>query len=99
MEERNYLSQPTYEKIPGEGLTQLNFINTLPCPIHLSYVYPGNETTKWIEMDARSFIFERDLEEGMIPVTARLANPLCEDLTFSETEWSGSVQGASQKVS
>lgn len=34
----------------------------------------------------------------MIPVTARLANPLCGDVSFSTTEWDGSIRGASTKV-
>ena len=91
--------QPTYEKLPLEGLTQLNFINTLPCHVNLSYVHPGNQTTKWIEMSANSFTFERDLEDQLIAVRARLASPNCGDVNFSETEWSGTIQGASTKVS
>lgn len=76
----------------------MNFINTLPCPVSLSYVYPSNQTTKRIELESHSFTFERDLEDKMIPVTARLANPLCGDVSFSTTEWDGSIRGASKKV-
>ena len=90
--------QPTYAKIPGEGLTQLNFINTLPCQVNLSYVHPRNQTTKWIEMSANSFTFERDLEDKPIPVTAHLSSALCGDVNFSTTEWTGTIQGSSKKV-
>lgn len=90
--------QPTYEKIPGAGLTQLNFINTLPCPINISYVHP-NQTTKWIEMSAHSFTFQRDLEDQLIPVRAHLSSgSACGGIEFSETEWSGTIQGASMKA-
>jgi len=31
--------QPTYEKIPGSGEIQLNFINTLQCDVNVNYYY------------------------------------------------------------
>lgn len=32
-----FLLKPTYARIPGEGLMQLNFINTLPCDVDIRY--------------------------------------------------------------
>jgi len=47
----------------------------------------------------QTFIFERDLEAQMIPITARLADDShCGELIFSTPEWTGKIEGASKKV-
>lgn len=66
--------------------------------MNVSYVHPGNQSVKWFELNAQSYQFERDLEDKMIPVTARLADPLCGGVDFSSTEWTGPIKGASTKV-
>jgi hypothetical protein len=78
-------------------LTQLNFINTLPCPVNISYAH-GNHPDKWLDVGAKSFSFERDLMDGPIRVKANLLSPRCQDVTFSNAEWTGTIEGVSTKV-
>ena len=88
--------QPTYSRIPDAGLTQLNFINTLPCQINVSYVNANQ--VKWIDMNATSYWLERDLKDQPMEVTAQLASPACGKMNFSTPTWTGMMKGASGKV-
>ncbi|XP_046443391.1 peptide transporter family 1-like isoform X5 [Daphnia pulex] len=89
--------EPTYPRIPDAGLTQLNFINTLPCPINISYT-GGVDQVKWIEVNATSYSFERNLKDQPIEVTAQLINPVCGQVNFSTPTWTGTIKGASTKA-
>ncbi|XP_046443398.1 solute carrier family 15 member 1-like [Daphnia pulex] len=89
--------ETTYPRIPAPGLTQLNFINTLPCPVNISYAH-GNHPDKWLDVGAKSFSFERDLMDGPIRVKANLLSPRCQDVTFSNAEWTGTIEGVSTKA-
>ena len=89
--------QPTYPRIPDAGLTQLNFINTLPCPINISYT-AGNNQVEWTVVNATSYSFERNLKDQTMQVTARLINPVCGQVNFSTPTWTGMIKGASTKV-
>lgn len=49
--------------IPGDGLIQLNFINTLPCEVKVAYsVGKNNNTDPFITIGAQSYYFVQDLE-------------------------------------
>ncbi|EFX84703.1 hypothetical protein DAPPUDRAFT_99512 [Daphnia pulex] len=89
--------ETTYPRIPAPGLTQLNFINTLPCPVNISYAH-GHHPDKWLDVGAKSFSFERDLMDGPIRVKANLLSPRCQDVTFSNAEWTGTIEGVSTKA-
>lgn len=89
--------QPTYPSIPDAGMTQLNFINTLPCPLNISYI--NNNQVKWIEMNATSYSFERNLNNQSIDITAQLiSSPACQQMNFTIPTWTGTIKGASTKV-
>lgn len=90
-------TQTTYPRIPATGLTQLNLINTLPCPVSISYAH-GNQADKWLEINAKSYSFERDLNDGPIRVKANLLSPICGNVDFTTVEWTGTIEGASTKV-
>ena len=75
----------------------MNFINTLPCPINVSYHTGGQ--IKWIEVNATSYMFERNLRDQPVEVTAHLINPVCGQVNFSTPTWTGTIKGASTKVS
>lgn len=92
-------SQSTYPQIPAEGLTQFNFINTLPCPLNISYAHASHPEKQWIELGPKSFIFEKDINSKPIQVHAKLLDSLCGNVDFSATsEWTGTIEGASTKV-
>lgn len=91
-------TQTTYPRIPAAGLTQYNFINTLPCPVNISYFHTG-QPAKWMEVNGNSFTFERDVNsDEPIQVQAHLLHPLCWNVNFSSPEWTGTIEGASTKV-
>lgn len=90
------LQQPTYERIPASGLTQLNFINTLPCQVNVDYVI--GDVTRSVTLNATSYSFEHDLKDASIEVTARLVTPVCGGIQFTETQWKGQMRGNSTKV-
>lgn len=77
-------------------MTQLNFINTLPCSINVSYV--NDNQMKWIQIDADGYSVESDLKVLPMEVVVKLSEPTCGKLTFPSTTWSGMVKGASTKV-
>uniref|UniRef100_A0A0P5IK34 Oligopeptide transporter 1 n=1 Tax=Daphnia magna TaxID=35525 RepID=A0A0P5IK34_9CRUS len=89
--------EKTYPRIPAAGLTQLNFVNTLPCPVDISYVHT-NRPEKWFEINAKSFTFERDLSDGPIQVKAILLSPTCGNVNFSTPEWIGTIDGVGTKA-
>lgn len=91
--------EPTYAKIPEKGHTHLNFINTLPCPISVSFASGITDEARHITLNATSYSIQHDLEDKPLQVRASTANSGCGDLTLSQsTEWSGLLQGASEKV-
>ncbi|XP_032791790.2 solute carrier family 15 member 2 isoform X1 [Daphnia magna] len=89
--------EPTYPSIPDAGMTQLNFINTLPCPLNISYI--NNNQVKWIEINATSYSFERNLNNQSIDITAQLiSSPACQQMNFTIPTWTGTIKGASTKA-
>lgn len=85
-------TKKTYPRIPETGLTQLNFVNTLPCHVNVSY----NNEAKWIE--ANSFSFERDLKDEPLHIQVKSADSRCGNIELTSPEWSGLINGASSKV-
>ena len=75
----------------------MNFINTLPCPVNISYSH-ANQPDKWLELNAKTYSFERDLSDGPIRVKANLLSPICGNVDFTTAEWMGTIQGVSTKV-
>lgn len=92
-----FQTQTTYPRIPAAGLTQFNFINTLPCSVNISYTHAG-QPARWMIVDSNSFTFERDLNIEPVQVQAHLLNPLCGNMDFSTGGWTGIIEGASSKV-
>lgn len=95
--------EPTYAQIPQQGLTQLNFINTLPCQVSISYATAGGiDEAHFITVNATSNSIQRNLDsEKAIQVRASASAQSCGDVQFQSTahsEWSGLLQGSSQKV-
>lgn len=79
-------------------MTQLNFINTLPCQVNISYM--NDNQVKWIEINATSYSFERDLIDRSIDITAQLISSTdCQEMNFTTPMWTGMIKGASTKVS
>ena len=81
-------SQPTYEKLPGPGMTQLNFINTLPCPVNVTYRV-GTEGTydQLISLDDTLRYNATDFFPADQTITVdgilQLTNGRCGDLTVN----------------
>lgn len=91
--------EPTYAKIPENGHTHLNFINTLPCPISVSFASGITDDARHIIVNATSYNIQHGLEDKPLQVRVSVDNPVCGDLTLTQsTEWSGLLQGASEKV-
>lgn len=44
-------------------------------------------------------MFERNLRDQPVEVTAHLINPVCGQVNFSTPTWTGTIKGASTKVS
>jgi len=88
--------EPTYERLPGNGLTQLNFINTLPCQVNVDYVI--DDVARSLNLNATGYSFERDLKDGNIDVSVRLVAPLCGGIQFVEPQWTGRIHGNSTKA-
>ena len=88
--------QPTYERIPEKGFTQLNFINTAECPVYVTYT-AANQARSF-QLNASSHIFEYDLENGPIGIETTTA-ATCGNIALRQTKWSGYITGSSTKVS
>lgn len=89
--------QPTYPSIPGAGLTQINFINTLPCNFNVTYT--NFNRYKCIEINATSYSFERELQDQPIEVTAQTTSgSQCGNMNLSLPTWTGTISGDSTKV-
>lgn len=91
--EFSFFMQPTHAKIPHEGYTTFNFVNTLPCSIHINYT--GHDNGE-ITINATGFAFERDLSDEPLHLTVRLVDEEC--LNLGVAQWSGVIQGESTKV-
>ena len=90
--------EPTYAKIPHKNLTQLNFINTLPCQVSIVSGIDLQET-QFITVNATSNKVQGELQSNKpLQVKASLTQSTCGDVTFQSTEWSGLLHGASEKV-
>lgn len=87
--------QPTYERIPDKGFTQLNFINTVACPVNVTYMAANQ--AKSFQLNATSLAFEYDLENGPIRVETTVA-AMCGSTVFRHSKWSGFIAGSSAKV-
>ena len=87
-----FLLQPTYAKIPGPGMMQLNFINTLPCPVNVSYAV-GGQHNESISLNETL----RNIETTFLPanqdiaVEASLTGNNCGGITVNTFTWKGSL--------
>ena len=63
----------------------------------LSYVQ-ANQSAKTIELEASTYLFERDLDSGPIEMNAEIMGDACGGVDFSSPTWSGTITGASGKV-
>ncbi|XP_057379153.1 solute carrier family 15 member 1-like [Daphnia carinata] len=68
--------EPTYATIPADGRMQLNFINTLPCQVTVTYRVTDKNGD--LVVNANEYKFVQDLEADKdIFATASLENPDC----------------------
>ena len=89
--------QPTYAPVPKEGATSLNFINTLPCQVDITFKSETHSFT--IAINSTSYHLEEHLDgEEVFYLKAELINPICGYLNITEPTWSGVAEGAGGKV-
>ncbi|KAI9551403.1 hypothetical protein GHT06_021736 [Daphnia sinensis] len=68
--------EPTYATIPADGRMQLNFINTLPCQVNVTYRVADKNGELFVK--ANEYEFVQDLEADKdIFASAFLENPDC----------------------
>ena len=85
--------QPTYARIPGEGLMKLNFVNTLPCDVEMSYkvgIESGN-----FKVNATNYAILEDLpsEETILILNATAKNGAeCETISFRQVNLGTGVE-------
>lgn len=89
--------EPTYPRIPDLGRSQLDFYNTLPCPIKIHAMPILRDIT--IEPMARfkleeypDFIEAKDYD---IAAEIQLTDGKCGDLNVTQTKWNGPISAES----
>ena len=92
--------KPTYAMIPGPELSQLDFYNTLPCPIKLTI--PSTMVDYTIQPLDRFKLGEGPdfITAGMYDISAELelTDGKCGGLAVSEPEWNDSIDATSENV-
>jgi len=86
--------ESTYERIPADGFTQLNVVNTLPCPVNVTYT-AANQARSF-QLNATTFSFEYHLEDRPIAFETTVPKT-CADIVFRQSTWSGFIDGSSAK--
>ena len=95
--------QPTYPKIPGADLTQIDFFNTLPCPVRIHGHFP-NQDTPFDEFQINAtqrFKFGQEpdyIPAGKYHIHATLVGGVCGNLTVTGGEWMQDFNTMSEKV-
>jgi solute carrier family 15 oligopeptide transporter 1 len=84
--------EPTYEHLPSAGLTQLDFVNTLPCRVDISYAYDNQEIEFQLNKTYPSTyvidqLFEYKVDQN-ISVKA-VADQECGDITMEKSTFNG----------
>jgi len=92
--------EPTYAMIPGPELSQLDFYNTLPCPIKLTI--PSTMVDYTIQPLDRFKLGEGPdfITAGMYDISAELelTDGKCGGLAVSEPEWNDSIDATSENA-
>jgi len=89
--------EPTYPQIPAVGLTRLDFINTLPCPVKFNYRGTAEGT---VDLNATSFKIMNDLRAEPYDIEAEVvfsSDRTCDGIEVKQARWKGTITGASEK--
>jgi len=93
--------EPTYPKIPGAGLTQIDFFNTLPCTVKIHGNFPNATPFTEITIDPTSrFKFGEEpdyIPAGSYHIHAMFEGGACGDLPVTGVEWMQNFETMSEK--
>ena len=92
--------EATSPRLLEAGTTQLNFVNTLPCPISFHYNSAAGDKGE-MQLEAASERFLRDLHVNPYELQAEIilsADGTCGGLSVANARWNGQVNGLSKKA-